>query len=397
MGSVISAFNDVMLGTESSYLNGGDQVINEVVKNTYLLGEMLKGKPGSLVLQNGKTIKWNLRLDDQATFHYYLPDDVESPAQPQTLSQAEAGWRFARDHAAWNKETVALNMSGSDKIGRNAQVVDYKRQLEGGMWTSKCNGMDTALFATPNQATMETAATAKVPYSLAALINENLNTRPFVDGSSTTQWTNVCGIAPATKTGFQNYKKSYTAIGAMVGESSPTNVTGHLFVSLADAIRKTGFDQLPIRPEYSDKRTKPTKILCSNSGMNAYQFSCQANHDSLIYTGARDGITETFRGVPLMYVAALDTAVCFPTGAAGIYSTEADTAGTDNAGPRYWLVNFEYLFACFHSQMYMEKTGPLNHPNQPSSYVMYYDTAYNILPLSRRRHAIVYPAADISI
>jgi hypothetical protein len=397
MGSVISVFDDFMESTESAYLTSPNEVINEVVRNTYALGYMLKSGDQAITLQSGKSIKWLSQMVDAQTAHFYLPDDNETPSQPQTMTDFEVGWRFFRDNMAWNNETITLNASGMDPNGRRTQIVGLKRQLEQAMWTSKFNKMEDALFSTPNQADMETAGTAKVPYSLGVWNNELTNTIPYTGLGSTTAWGTVAGKNPASFSRFRNQRATYNgaSTGAVVGSTAP-----HLFTAFRRMLNQTGFDRLPEKPEYSQKKSMPTRILTSLSyGTVQYEFALQSNNDWLRYAGGQDPAypNPTFQGIPIEGIAALDTAVMYPTGSGGIYAAENDTAGTNNAGPRYHFLNFEYLKPVFHTEMYLYRHPVMTHPNQPSTHVMYVDTYYNIVCTSRQRQGIVYPATADSV
>lgn len=398
MGSVLSLFDDFMASTESSYLNGPNDVINEVVNNTYSLGYMLKSGDASISLQGGKSIKWTSQMTDVATAHFYLPDDVETPTQPQSLVQFEAGWRFLRDYSAWNNETTMLNVSQMDPNGRRTQIINLKRQLEQQMWTSKINKMEAALWGPTLVADMETAATAKVPYSIPAWVNATLSGTTEVGGAydgGVSYWSTLAGKTITSYSKFDNQREDYygTTVGAISSGTAP-----HLFTAFSRCLNKTGFDRLPAKPEYSDKKTLPTRILCSLTyGLPQYEYALQSNNDFLRYAGGQDPAypNPTFRGIPVEGIKALDTAAVYQN-----HATLASATGftTENAtsnvigGPRYYFLNFEYLKPVFHTEMYMYRHPVMTHPNQPSSHVAYVDTYYNVVCTARSRQGIVYPS-----
>lgn len=397
MGSVLSVFDDFMSSTDSAYLTKPTEVINEVVKNTYALGYMLKSGDTSISLQGGKSIKWLSQMSDVATAHYYLPDDVESPTQPQSLVSFEVGWRFMRDNMAWNNETVMLNVSAMDPNGRRTQIIDLKRQYEQAMWTSKINKMEAQLFAAPSMALMETSATAKQPYSLAAWVNANANTMPW--DPAQTAWTTLAGKLATTYTRYQNQTETYngTQVAAVVGSTAP-----HLFTGMRKLLNKTGFDRLPAKPEYSEKKSIPTRILCSLSyGQPQYEYALQCNNDWLRYVGGQDPSypNPTFQGIPVEGIKELDTATLYPNhstiGSATALTAETTTTNVIG-GPRYYFLNFEYFKPVFHTEMYMYRHPVLTHPNQPSTHVIYVDTYYNVVCTSRQRQGILSPATNDS-
>ena len=67
-GTALANFNDFMKVTGPRYLSSAEEVINEAVKNTYILGRFLKGKGMDTSVQSGKTINDSILFDESSTY-----------------------------------------------------------------------------------------------------------------------------------------------------------------------------------------------------------------------------------------------------------------------------------------------------------------------------------------
>lgn len=371
-----------MASTDSSVLGSPDHVINAATERSFSLRRLLSGKTKANYLQGGKSIKIFIQLKDVATAHFYEPDDTESPTQPQSMTVGELPWRYFRDHMAWNDETLVLHTAGLGRNARHRVYKDFKKQYEQAMWTSKLNKLEASLWATPD-VLMESLTSGKIPYSFPVFINELTNTVP-------TSFTTVEQISPTTEANWRNQLESYT-------ESAIAN--SNLFKAMSKMRRKVAFDNLPTKGAFSDKATAPAVIWTSLNGITLYEDAMRATQDSFVWVGRQDPAypKPTMHGIVVEYVSKLDTAAIFPTGSAGAYSTEMDTTGTTNAGPRYFFANLQDMQLVLHAERYMYKHPILTPANQPSNHVMYVDTYFNLVCENRRTQGIVYPAADITV
>lgn len=391
-GNHLSVFNDYILSTDDSIYTGPDSVVNEVVKNTYLIPRFLKGREADS-LQGGKAIKDQIQLDDQATFRFYLPDEEETPNQPQTLTEWEIPWRFSRDRMAWNDETIETNLGG---LGRNARHKTYKRlkrQYEQGMMTSKCNGMEDALWAVPDKTEMEGTTSGRQPYSIFAFVNEQPDGLPgalFPGGA----WTVVEGIDPTSKTAWVPQQQTYADLPAIGWDG---------FTAFSAMFKKVSFDRLPMGGQYSEVRTMPAFIATSLTGSTNYEEALRLNQDWAGAVGRQDASFPgpMYLNVPLIYISTLDTAAVYINGDSDALVTENVTTGgsalqTLAEGPRYYFINAEYLRMFFHTSRYFYRHPVLTPPKQPSNHVMYVDTWYNLVCRSRQRNGVVFPSPSLS-
>ena len=139
-GTALANFNDFMKVTGPRYLSSAEEVINEAVKNTYILGRFLKGKGMDVSIQGGKTINDSVMFDEASTYDHYKPNATFSWSNPQTITDLEINWRFSVDHMSWTDQEIELNVS--EGLSRDAQKVAYKRLKrikEMRLWTSFLN------------------------------------------------------------------------------------------------------------------------------------------------------------------------------------------------------------------------------------------------------------------
>ena len=202
----------------------------------------------------------------------------------------------------------------------------------------------------------------------------------------------------------------YSADGAALNEFSAINVYGFL----------NAFDEMYLRLQFRPPASyeqyfenivfNRQKILCSREGLNLYKQALRSENDRTFAPQDVAYNAPTYSGVPLTYVAQLDSANIFPKHAtandpAGTHTiAEYDDAALDpnagttelatnviNPGPRYYFINGDYLTPVLHASRYMEKHPTMQHPNQPFTHVQITDSWYNVVANSRQRHGIIAP------
>lgn len=392
MGSALSVFNDFISTTESAILTDSSSIVNEAVKNNYLLRRFLKGKGPESVLQGGKTIKDSILFDEESTFQYYQPNETFTWQNPQVLENWEINWRFCVDHASWTDQEIELNLGGGmSKSARHRQLKDLKRSKMQRLWTSILNGVEDSLFAVPEAGEMEAAGGTK-PYSIAAWITENADGLPVEDKTTNgdaAAWgatSTLGGIAPGTYSKWKNQTATYAAY------SHATNKD--LFDAFDEMYLKTKFDAPPTRQEYFESDNLYRQfIAASRTGINEYQKALRSTGDRFVTQSRQDPafLKPTYGGIEVEYVAALDTAAIHP-GADDV--GKAETAA-DNTGSRYYWINANYITPVFHNSRYMHKHPVQAHPNQPFTHVMPVDCWWNLACRSRMRQGLVMPSTDL--
>lgn len=417
----ITQFNDFMQSTGPSYLKSADAVINEAVKNNYVLSRLLKEKSNETTVQGGTSIKDVIVFDDASTYQKYLPNDTFTWSNPQVTDTITAPWRFSMDHMSWTDQEIELN-EGDAKV----MYKRVKRIKEMRMWTSMLNGMENDLWATTfsNYGNMETGG--KEPYSLPAFINETVSTNLTLGerGGAPAGWTNILGIDPTVDPRWSNQISFYdraaaVTAGANVQAAAQYGSSGHnnnntvarsvysLFGAFDDMFLKVQFKSPLTQKQYFEETNfNRQMILCSKEGINFYKRALRASNNMLVSQQDSAYNTPTFSGIPVEYCANMDTAAIYPAASSAVTDSKAGrntqtVAGTNtefntltiDKGARFFFVNGQYITPIYHSTRYMKKHDVMRHPNQPFSWVQPVDCWWNVFCNSRQRHGIVAPIA----
>ena len=380
MGSALSTFNDFMDTTGPSYLTGADQIVNEAVKNNYLLRRFMRGKGPSETVQGGSTIKDEIMFDDSSTFQFYQPNDTFSWQNPQVLTAWEISWRFSVDHMSWTDQEIELNTGGQGRNARHQTFKTLKRTKEQRLWTSLLNGCEDALFTAPSYTDMEGAAGTK-PYSLPTFINDHDGLVPVGWGTSNT----IQNVAPATESKWANQTVEFadTAVG--------------LFNAFDTMWMDVRFVPPPSHQEYFENpQMNAMFIACSKKGQAYYVKHLRASQDTFV-TGSRQDpsyMKPQYAGIDLEYVSELANVAVYGINTAGSTGTETASVSSSILGPRYYFVNANYLKFVYHTSRYMHSHPSMRHPNQPFTTVKPVDSWYNFICRSRQRQGLVEPSAN---
>ena len=387
-GTALANFNDFMKVTGPRYLTSAEDVINEAVKNTYILGRFLKGKGTDVSVQGGKTINDSILFDESSTYDHYKPNATFSWSNPQVITDLEINWRFSVDHMSWTDQEVELNVS--EGLSRDAQKVAYKRLKrikEMRLWTSFLNGMEGDLWkqASGNASEMETN-TGSLPFSIPAFISEHDGT----DGTTYVPWTSdttIMGVNPANESKWRNQVSRYDY-------DDPDDSDGDqdgLLDKFDEMFLKVKFTPPATKQEYFEKdKLNRQFICCSRGGINLYKRMLRDANDTLVNKQDPAYNMPQYSGIDLVYVATLDSAALAAGGTSNTYT--AETAGTTD-GYRYWWLNGNYMTPVYHTRRYMEKHDPMRHPNQPFTTVQPVDCWWNLFCNSRQRQGIICPQA----
>ena len=448
-GTHIKNFLDFMEATGPVYLTGPDVLINEAVKRNYLFGDLIREK--NQAIQGGNEIRDVLMFDDARSFQFYQPNETFTYSNPQVMDTITANWRFSMDHMTFTDAEVELQGgAGLSADATKAMYKNLKRSKEQRMVTSMVNGFEEALFKPTqgNFSEMETES-GKHPYSIPSLITEVCvqteldgggangvrGGRPVgcsgnllgIDPDSEDRWTNEVVFYDTTATQAISDagvlggggSASFDGSKAVIDYASVTGTMPYNNFAAINVFSYLGaFDEMYLRLQF---RPPPTfeayfenivfnrqKILCSREGLNLYKQALRASNDRSFAPQDMAYNQPTYSGVPLTYVAELDTAAIYPAATVGTaaqyQATELAALTLDSSagatelganviqpGPRYHFINGDYLTPVIHSNRYMEKHEVMRHPNQPFTYVQITDCWYNILANSRQRHGILAP------
>ena len=376
MGSALTTFNDFMDNTGPSFLTGASDIVNEAVKNNYLLRRFMRGKGPSETIQGGSSIKDTILFDESNTFQYYQPNETFSWQNPQVLEQWEINWRFAVDHMSWTDHEIELNVGGQGRNARHTTYKEIKRSKEQRLWTSLFNGMEDSIFAAPSATEMEADAGTR-PYSLPCFITEGGG---LPSGFSTLQ--------KLTDAKWTNQAVTYT------GGSGIDADQVNMFEGMDNLYQDVKFMPPPSHQEYFENPTlNAMYIACSKKGLTFYQRALRDSQDTFVTASRQDPafMKPQYAGHDLEYAAGLDDIAVYGDGTAVGTGTETSSVGGSIKGPRYYFINANYMKYVFHTTRYFYTHPSMKHPNQPFTTVMPVDCWHNFICRSRQRQGLLSP------
>lgn len=356
-GKALVSFADFLTATNERVIAAPKDIISDAVNNTYVLADMVKGKGADQVVQAGAFITDRLQLVAGSQFEFYQPNQQFQPVIEDTLSKIRADWRFAKDAWAWTDHELELNEG--DRLVQFKSLRDSKRQAS---TVSLYNGMEAAMWATPDTTTME-SSTGTRPYSIRAFVTEN--------GNAPSGFTTIMGIDP-------------TAIGKSRWVNQVENyIAASMDSTLIPAFERMWADLKFERPDTKENYFRETKwnkfkIYTNTDGWANYVRLTRLSNDTAMKGNKPDlgyAVEDAmFGGIPVSRITALN----------GV--------GYSTGQPRFFWLNYEFLFPVFHSKRYMYETDPIfGGAAQPFSWVVYKDCWYNLFCRSRYRQGIVVP------
>lgn len=399
-GQALNTFTDFVIDTGVAIFDREDKIINDAVNQTWTLGRFLKGREMSDILQGGSRIKDVIMFDEASTFRHYKPNATFSPQNPQVLTEWYAEWRFSIDEMAWVDQQIELNIpKGMGKKGKFQTYKKEKTKLEQRTWTSMLKGVDSCFWANPHGTAMASSMEAQAgdtPYSIPVFVTEDTTLyHPY-------QWTTIMNIDPGTEPGWRNQVRRYDYADILDNDG---DLDG-LLNAFDDMWLDVDFKPPPMHEQHFEPETDMRRcaIFCSNAGKTQYIAVCRLLNDRFAKAGGQDpsypGVN--YNGVDLVHIKALGTATLY-NASNSFYaelSTSLSASGTWSAtdmrrGPRYFWINGNYLRTFFHENRYFKQIGPMTHPNQPMSHVIYHDLWWNTVARSRKRHGIIGPGANV--
>jgi hypothetical protein len=393
-GVNLTALTSLSNDASPAILTGPKQRINDAARVNYSLSSaFLSGRDITKMLQGGPVIQDEILLSITPRARKVKVGEVENPQVTQSGTIWTGRWRFARTHIAYTDQEILLSGGApSAEYGRYLQQKDIMNGKIQEMYTDWANFMEDQAVSAPHATNMESSSGDQM-YSTWAFVNEYTNGLYAPTGITGGTWSTVMGISPTTEPNWVPTQKTYTNL-------IPDDST-ELLAGLRKAFRAIGVEA-PSPKVAPSGNFEPSMmpasaiILCSEQGqenvIRRYQTSQSMWNNKWDPAG-----NPTFMGASFIYVKAKDTLAVYPTGASGAASTELDTAGTNNAGPRYEIIQPKYMSWVFHKERFMEWNGDFQRGvGQVDTYVRYNDTYGQLVCNSRRRQAIVYPAADIS-
>lgn len=370
----LASYSDFLKATKVAKITGREEILNDAVLNTYLLAEMLRGKGEEEIIQTGQSVKDTIQLTEAGTFEFYSPNPEFSPTDDDVLTDITAGWRFSKVHYGFADETIRLNQGTSEDV-----FVNLKYKYEQQCRTDMVNGTERALWAVPVANSMEGAnpSVDSPPFpSIPVFINEGTN-------GLWPGWTTIQGVAPATEERWRPQQSTYDSANISSEDDG-------ILAAFDEMWLKVLFESPESDSQYfEDDRLRMMKILTNRSGQKKYKRLLRSGNDEFISPQDPAYNNPKYAGIPVKYIATLDTAKLEITG-----GTTATGAAYPASKPRYRFCNFRYLFPIYHAEGYMEMVGPVpGGITQPFSHAVYYRNWMTLFCRSLQRQGIVYPAA----
>lgn len=360
----LASFADFVLSTGSKLVSSPNRIINDATKQTYFIGQMVKGRDVSLTVQAGKTIIDRVQLSDSGTATFYDPMEDLDIQNVDVMRAVEVRWRFLVDHYCFDETEMELN--GGDPQTYFKNLLKGKRQAcETSLWNKK----ESALWAPPAVGTMETAGTGGVPYSIPCLVTP--------DGLAPSGFTTVMGLNPTTESGWRNQVESYDPDNVLDLNDGLLRAMDRMFLKVQFEAPQGGPQEY-----FENDRLMKMKIATNMDGRTLLASITRDTNDRLIPANNLGWVAGNivYAGLPVQYVRELDTAL--------INSGAVIASGE----PWFYYLNLNYLFPVFHARMYMKEHEPKDHPRQPFTKVVWKNSYYNLFCQSRRRQGIIVPS-----
>lgn len=384
MADWAAVYGDYAITTDDGYFDDKSKLINQATDRSPLLGKFLKGAGADTVMQGGERLRMQTFFDEQNTAINYGGANPELAIKnPNIIVESVDDWRFTLDHMAWTDHEIGLQVNGGmTSEARHRTIHNIYKVKEQRCATSLIKKMEDELFATATATLMEGAA-GSAPNSIAKYITEESDGLAPTWGGTTVQ-----GLNPATETGWDNQRATFSAY------NSATVGTQDLFAAFDQMQLLVRYQPLPKYEEFSERLNNPSFIACSSLGMRRYKDSLRESNDLLVAGGRQDPAYNSphFSGIPLVYASTLDTAQLFDDGSSGV----ATEAAANVTGPRYWFMDTDVLFKVFHDERYFHKIKPQPSQNQPMAHVIWIDTWHNLICTERRKLGIVSPSTSLT-
>jgi hypothetical protein len=388
-GTALNQFNDFVEATGPTYVTGPRSLINEAVKNTYYFGQLASGDDQARkMIRGGADIRESLFFQDNGTFETYLPGAEHDWKNPQRLEKVKTYWRFCLAHMSWVEQEILLNerINYGSEEAKFQQYVEIRNEKEALMWTAMWNGLENLLWAEPNADTMEAEAGTE-PFSIPAFLNEATNGL-FLPLDGGTNWTTVEGLDPTAASTDSKWKPQTATYS-----SEAVNNQDNIISSLDELVQDVEFQIPTMHKQYFEDPTMNRQmILTTKKGRAAYAQLLREGQDHYVVGNQDPAYPDPqYYGIPIKRVSTLETATLY--GNTSSDDTVAEDSA-DNKGPRFYVINGNYMYPVFHQEMYFEKKEVTKHHNVPDTWVCPVSTWYNMICTSRQRQGILSPSGD---
>lgn len=353
-GKSLSLCLDFIAYTGERQVSGPQDILNEAVSHTHLLGDLLSGKKADQVVRTGKFLSNHVQFGYGTGFSFYLPNETFSEQLQDFNTEQKFYMRYAHD--SWSITDQEMEMNGQgDQYEQKKDLIFSKRQATR---IRTFENMESALWASASEATMEGDSGATNPYSIPAWITE----------SGATAFSSRANI-PSSQTLSRNQVSTYSA----------ATIDTTLKPALREITRKVNFKTPRTMEQYiSETKWQKFIIVTNGDGHDIYAKQTEQSNAQLVGGGKDMGVYSAgdlpWAGIPVRYIAGMDN------------------IGYTTGEPRFMFINSDYLYPVFHSGAYFRELKPMNSKAQPYTWTTHTDVWYQLLCLSPMRQGIVVPA-----
>ncbi len=338
---------------------------------------------GARRIQGGARIKFQTILRTLGNGESYLLGQPIGYNEQQTLTEAVADWRFQRTHVSWTEGIVLLNEALT--MGRDEfvfqQFVDLRDKFDADLNLDMLDLLERSLWA-PGTVAMEGQGATKLnPYSIDFHVNEETNGLK----TGVTLKENVDPTAKLDADGNSLWKpqqRTYT--------TAVPGAPGNLLTALRRIFMDVEFQVPEGRAQYYESPTLSKQLIkTSPEGVEHYMFLLERGQDSWV-AGKQDAAYNEpqFMGIPVSRSDAFGKGVYYD-------SNTQNQFGATNKGPRYLILNGNYLFPVLHREKSFKKTMPRSQYEVIDRWSVVLQNWWNLPCTSYRRQGHIRPSGSV--
>lgn len=389
-------------------LTGPESIPNEAQNRSFLTSWYLNGNDLDN-LQGGIQIQDFIMTETGSTAQNTLPGAERSVQEPNVTEKVADEWRITEDAMVFNQIILSLNKHGGG-AGSRYQAYKYEMsKIERRMATSLNNKLDNDWSAQPDVTTQVGTGSAAInPHPLWTFVNEYgadgliTDATGFPSGTGLPNgYTTISGINPTTSKWYRPWQIPYST---SISTSTVNPAASDWLTAFTKALNLVQYQQMPWRSGESttnDPIRNPEYAVPISINGDAYIQRVMSASQNYFRMDPQDPFypSPRYAGIPFIKWAAMDLAAVFPTS-----GTTAPTVGAgvtemnaDKAGPRFPLISKRWIKWFWHSDFYF-RMWPTKYPSRQWDTEIHPVTCmHNRIALSRRKLAMIYPSADITI
>jgi hypothetical protein len=375
-GSAVSVFGNWLALNRDAALTTGEHIVNDAVQNTYLLGEMMRGRDIMEVVRGGRYISERVKLADQGNFRTYSPGEDRNPRRAPTIRTIFFDWRFMENDIPYTD--AELTLGEGDEFTR---FQSFSQSLRQELKTDHFNGMEALLTARPDATLME--GIGNRPGQMNSIFHFIWEDDADQNGDfHPPGYTVIAGLNPATEERWRNAVERYDS-------TQIDHPHLGIFAAFDTMFLRLRFIPPPRAEDYFENDDlRKLKVLSNLDGVNLYQQLLREGNDHF-RAGPQDPSygSPVFKGIPIIWISNLDDEL-LEVDASNAYTGNPWPAGR----PRFVCINCMFLYPVFHPANFMKVTDPVNGGiRQRDTDSLFMVSWCNVVCKSRQRQGMIAP------